>query len=284
MALPVPRTPTPDDRGRPVGAGTHLTAYVNVSLGVRANPTRRRGATYRRDMARDAEGGQAPVAVGGVGGRAGRPAPASAPTCCPRRRRSTRRRPPPHRRRRPRYPSTARSPWPSRWSPVSTPPTEAPRSSRRRAGPRPSSWRRSRRPWSGRSTFYSDGVHTLLGPTGWTCARVASGTSGQSASAPPPRRPPRPPGPRSPPHRPPGSRRPWAPPVRRPSSSTRRRPVAPDLGRAAAGGGGHLRHLRVHGDVGRRRPRVPVLRHPVVAGAARPGVPRPNPPASSPTP
>jgi hypothetical protein len=31
----------------------------------------------------------------------------------------------------------------------------------------------------GKVTFYSDGVHTLLGPAGWTCAQVASGSSGQ---------------------------------------------------------------------------------------------------------
>ncbi len=32
----------------------------------------------------------------------------------------------------------------------------------------------------GKVTFYTDGVHTLLGPAGWTCALVASGSSGAS--------------------------------------------------------------------------------------------------------
>jgi hypothetical protein len=35
----------------------------------------------------------------------------------------------------------------------------------------------------GKVTFYSDGVHTLLGPVGWTCALVASGASGQGYPA-----------------------------------------------------------------------------------------------------
>ena len=35
----------------------------------------------------------------------------------------------------------------------------------------------------GKVTFYSDGVHILLGPVGWTCALVASGDSGQGSSA-----------------------------------------------------------------------------------------------------
>ena len=34
----------------------------------------------------------------------------------------------------------------------------------------------------GKVTFYTDGLHTLLGPTGWTCALVAPGTPTSSGS------------------------------------------------------------------------------------------------------
>jgi hypothetical protein len=35
----------------------------------------------------------------------------------------------------------------------------------------------------GKVTFYTDGVHTLLGPSGWTCALVAPGTAATSGSS-----------------------------------------------------------------------------------------------------
>jgi hypothetical protein len=36
---------------------------------------------------------------------------------------------------------------------------------------------------AGKVAFYTDGVHTVLGPTGWTCALVASGSDGPSSSS-----------------------------------------------------------------------------------------------------
>jgi hypothetical protein len=35
---------------------------------------------------------------------------------------------------------------------------------------------------AGKVTFYTDGLHTLLGPSGWTCSQVTPGASGQSSS------------------------------------------------------------------------------------------------------
>lgn len=35
----------------------------------------------------------------------------------------------------------------------------------------------------GKVTFYTDGVHTLLGPSGWTCSLVTPGTSDQSSTS-----------------------------------------------------------------------------------------------------
>ena len=167
-------------------------------------------------------------------------------------------------------------------------PRSAPRSSRRRDGTRASWWPRSRPRSSGRSTFYSDGVHTLLGPAGWTCAHggvrlLRTGVPGARPRRPRARR------------APPGPRLAAAPPIGQSAAMTGNGattlalyppndPDPTDLGRAGRRGGGDLRHLRRPPARGRGRPRVPVLHHPVVAGAARPDAPPPSRPASSATP
>ena len=89
----------------------------------------------------------------------------------------------------------------------------------------------------GKVEFYSDGVHTVLGPSGWTCSQ-------ESAARGPPV---------------------WSSPL----------PVPQSPGAGAPGGGDrrHLRHLRQHRHGPGHLLGLPVLHHSFVAEDTRPTVP-----------
>ena len=137
------------------------------------------------------------------------------------------------RRPRPRPPrSPGRWPWPSRWSP-------APPSNGGSLGTQ--GWRPSvllapiPTALVGKVEFYSDGVHTVLGPTGWTCSQTGAGQVASGLVV-------YPPGNANPP---PGTI-----------------PPGGDRGRLR-----HLRHHRQHpGDL----PGLPVLHHSLVAAERGP--------------